>query len=326
MAKGDRVAKLLDELGTMKRGTSSEAGARRLRELLHGREAMVVARAVEVVEAWGERELGGELVGVFGRFLEEGLEDPGCRVKENVARLLCEWGVEGSERVFERGIRHKQMEAVWRDRVDVAGGLRGWCAAGLSAMGHWDQVRLILPLLLDEQAQARVMGIRALVQGGSPEAEVALRLKVMVGDVPGAEPEEAEEVIGECLYGLAEGWGARVVGFLEEQAGGPWRRLALFALARCRADEAWGALVRMYEGQVLGAKRKELLEAMATARSEKGVAWMCDLIREGRESEAVEAVRAMAIRREEGRVWERVVEAAKGNGSERVKAEVISAG
>lgn len=321
MAKADRTAKLLEELDLLKRSERSPEGVRRLKEIFKAKEPLPVVKAVTIAEKWEARDLAEDLTVLFARFME--LPDPGCAVKENVARVLCDWGPTDGGRIFERGIRYIQMEAVWGGRVDVAAGLRGWCAAGLSSMGYWDQVRLILPLLVDAEKQARIMGIRALVQGRSSEAEVALRLKMLTGDIPQAEPEDAEEVMTECLYGLAEGWGAKVVGFLVEMTGkGTYRRLALFALARCRADEAWESLARLFEAEVVGTRRKELLEAMATARSEKAVSWMCERIRNGRDSEAIETVRAMTIRREETRVWDRVVEAARENGSEDVLREI----
>lgn len=308
MAKRDPLAKALDELAELQRAGPSAAGMERLRSYLRDKSPHAVNKAVKVARKWGASELAGELAGVFERAM--GSADPGCEIKAAVAEALCEWMASEGRGVFEKGITHRQHEPIhvppWR--VDVAAGLRGWCALGLVAIGHADQVRLILPLLTDEERDPRAFGARALSQAGVEAAEMLLRLKALQGD-------REEEVTAECLSGLARGWPERSVEFITSRLEHePSRRGALLALAECRSPRALPVLTTAYDRERDGERKRDVLDAIALCRRNEAVDWVIGLIETGSAMEASAAVEAMAPRKHEPAVWGRVERAAGARG------------
>jgi HEAT repeat protein len=312
MAKVDRVDRLVSELAEIRKQGRTDAGLARVLVALRDKDSYVVSRAIDIADAWGADSLAEDVVKAFERFVTSA--DPGCAVKERAAKALCEWGSPHGKSVFERGVSLVQMEAVWGKSEDVAAGVRGWSALGLAAMGHWDQVRLILPLLADPERHARILGARALAQGASDAAEALLRLKILLGDAE-------EEVTAECLTGLATAWPDRSVEFLRKLSEGTGRcaAAALQALGASRSADAFRALVDMYLADLSPTRRQEILNALATSRREEALAWLIDLIENGSPGEAVTAIDALAPRKSDDRIWSRVRAAVEAGGNPRIE-------
>lgn len=312
MAKRDRTDALLDELAALRKSGKTDAGVTRVREMIRAGSPIVVTRAVALCDAWAASEAAPDIAGAFERLLTA--QDPGCEGKQAAAKCLCEWGSPEGKPVFERGVFHVQKEAVWGGSVDVAAGLRGWSALGLAAMGHWDQVVLILPLLADPELHCRVTGARALAQGASDAAEALLRLKVIQGDV---EP----EVTAECISGLARAWPDRSVPFLLQlvEKGGDGARAAMIGLGESRSDDAWRELVKMYQADLSPDRRREILAALSLSRRAEPLEWICSLIENEPPGEAIAAIEALVPRRSDERVWSKVRAAVGAGGNKRIE-------
>ena len=303
-ARGDLEATLA-RLAVVRADPLSPAAADELRRALGNRSNLIVARAAEIVGEW---ELPGyvpELVTAFDWFM--GSEsasairrDHTCAAKLALAEALVALDYDGG--LFERGIAHVQPEPVWGGTEDTAARLRAVCALGLARANPPDVLLRLATLLADQEADARAGAAYAIARVARPGAAALLWYKTLVGDdhilplqacfagLLALEPVAAVLHIGGFLHSpivaVAEA-AASELGASRLPAAGPLLR------------EAWD-LTRE------PTLRRPLLAAVAHLRDEEGFAFLLNLLLQGQERDARDALAALAVYRDDARHWRKV--------------------
>jgi HEAT repeat protein len=217
------------------------------------------------------------------------------------------------EEVFQRGIRHVQLEPVRGGRVDTAVDLRSACALGLARTSSPAAIVELAELLADPEPPARVSAARAIGNHGRPEGVPLLRHKVRAGD-------EEPRVLVECLLSLLhldpEASLALAAGLLEPDSAlrappGDLSECAALALGESRREEAFPLLrgwlaVASSRGLVRTAVR-----ALASLRRDEAFDHLLSLIREAEPPVARAAAEALA-EQASGPLQVRIREAVEG--------------
>ncbi len=299
------IQKRLDDLTLLASSPPSPESLVKLRTFLRDRESFLVEKAIRLAEKWAAPELVPDLISTFNRLLTS--KDSGAAAKTAIAEILCNWMSPQASALFETATRHIQREPVWGGQVDVAGPLRGWGAFGLAALGHHDQVRLILPLLIDPQPEPRIYAARALSVGRSPAGEALLRLKVLQGD-----PEP--DVLADILLSLATGWPENSLDFflsLVEKNPAPAELLPalLAAIAHCKTPRAVATLRDLYHNDLSPTSRRQTLDALALCRRSEAADFLLCLLTDSSPSQALATLSALNHRRGDPTLWPKVVAA-----------------
>ena len=194
MAKGVSTEDRLAQLAQLGKSPDTAETRRQLRGHLASKVSLVVARAAEIVAHLEEHEFIPDLIAAFHRFMQNPTKsDKGCAAKTAVVKALLAAELDDEE-VFQKGIKHVQLEPTWGGRADTAAPLRALCGLGLVQVGSPDAVTELAVLLADKEADARIGAASALGHCG-PTATPLLRFKVLTGD-------EEPSVIAECLNAL----------------------------------------------------------------------------------------------------------------------------
>jgi HEAT repeat protein len=267
---------------------------------------LVVAKAAKIAAERRMRDLIPDLLHALDRLFEKPAErDPQCWGKNALAQALVD--LDHREAApFLRGIRHIQMEAVWGGQEDTASTLRGICVLALVActdIAPEKTLRCLVDALADRAATVRVEAARALAQ---MDGSLLLRLKARLGDreanVTGqvfdsllhVEREEALEFVAEFLKSEDEA--------IREEAAlalGASRMPGAVALLR----EAWDA-----------AKDEILLRGISASRQDEAIAFLLDLVRNGRIRDAAAALEALAIHKDSEEIRKQARAAAESRG------------
>ena len=305
-----RVQEEIERLGRL----SDPAGAApAIRKALADRVGLVVAKAAGAAATLELRELVPDLLQAYGRLFEKPLDrDPQCWGKNAIVKALAalDWREAAP---YLRGASWVQMEPVWGGREDTASTLRGICLLALpscSGLRREAVFRCLVDGLTDPAQTVRAEAARATAQMGGDEAALLLRLKARSGE---SEP----RVIGQVFDSLlaVEGSGAVpfVAAFLESAGEGIAAEAAL-SLGASRLETAIEALQRAWSGTRDPELRDALARALSASRQPQALAFLLDLVRNGRAAEAAVAREALAIHRESPEIW-RQVEAAAREGS-----------
>jgi len=276
-----------------------------LRQVLKSHTSHVVAAAAEIV---GEAELADlepDLVSAFAALMRNPAKtDPGCRAKTAIANALraCECPAED---VFLQGIRHVQMEPVWGGQVDTAAPLRGACALGLVAMHSRHALLELAHLLADPESDARIAAARALAYSADPASVPLLRFKVLIGDAHAP-------VLYECFLALLKLDVDTSLPFVAEylkHADPAVAESAVLALGESRQESAFAVLRDAWEATFDAERRRTLLLALATLRSEPALNCLLDIVRHEARVHADAALEALQMYRRDETVWRRVEKA-----------------
>jgi hypothetical protein len=299
----------LDRLADLRGSPSPRAElVEELRRLLRARSAHVAAKTAQLAAELELEELIPDLREAFeSRMVDSVRRDPQCAAKTAIASALVTLDAsalvtleETNETVFLRGIRHVQREPVWGGTVDTAAELRGLCALGLAAAGHPGSSLELVRLLVDPETQARVLGTRAVAGSGFLGAEELLRLKVHSGD-------SEQEVLVEALAGLMHIAPERSVELARELLAGddsPRAAAAALALGEARPRGAFELLATALEA---GHPETAItLLALATLRSEPALELLLKIVAEAPGHLAREALRALAVYRDDEALADRV--------------------
>ena len=194
------------------RRLSEEERIEPLRKALGNRNNFIAAKAADLAREGEMKKLTPDLLDAFDRFFEAAEKsDPQCWAKNALARALAAFEHQEPE-PFLKGMRHKQLEAVWGGRSDTAGTLRSTCALALvqcRGMSSHDVLVHLVDLLCDEDKSVRAEIIRAIEQVGSPAASLLLRAKALTGDT---EP----EVLGACYSGILRMEGLSAISWMKQ--------------------------------------------------------------------------------------------------------------
>ena len=298
----DPVETALAELSALRREADSAVVAARLRAALEDRHNLVVARAAKLVGEFCCDGLEAELVTAFeGLMTDPAKLDRGCHGLRAIVEALV--GLEvAAPRVFERGIRHVQMEPAYGGAIDVAIELRANSALGLSACGGSGVVVELVPLLVDKAEMVRIAAARAIGACRRLEAEAVLRLKILVGD-------EQPEVIVECLGGLLRLAPERSLELAEGhlRASDPTlRQAAVLALGESRLGAAAELLIDHWPRELDREIRRLVPLALVASRREPAFEFLFELVAESNLGDAVLAIDAVAILLTDSKLEERL--------------------
>jgi HEAT repeat protein len=315
-----RATRLEDALAALREAAASsdpEPLTAEAKKVLGHRSCHAVAKAAQLA---GERGLSGvvaELLVAFDRFLVDPGSDKGCVAKAAIAEALYHLGHDDPA-VFLRGIRHVQMEPVFGGRVDTAVDLRGACALGLVRLGYRGVMVELADLLADPEPPARISAARAIAYRGGEDGAPLLRLKARLGD---KEP----RVTAECLSALVRVAPSAslpfVAAFLDSSDGAVAEGAAM-ALGESRCGEALGLLKSWSDRTVDGERRRAALLAIAMLRREEAFEHLMQLVREGPLVAACDAIRALAIYKQDDAIHRRAAEAAAARNEPAVRQAI----
>ncbi len=314
-----KVEAQIEELKALRTTGDTDAVAAALRKALLSKVSIIVAKAAAITGELRMQRLVPELAAAFDRMLQKPIQmDPQCWAKNAIAKALCT--LEYTEAaLFVRGLRHVQMEPVWAGEEDTAVTLRGICALALPSTGDLprrevlrhlasaltDSYESSLPEVIERSAPVRVEAARAVAQMNGEEAALLLRLKARAGDI-------APSVTGQVFDCLLELEGEEVIPFLSEflrSGKDVMQEEAALSLGTSRLPAAVDLLQRTWETTVNPQLRGAILRGLSASRQESAFVFLLDLISKGRERDAIEAMGALTLLREQKDFRERVAAA-----------------
>ncbi|HEX3681568.1 MAG TPA: hypothetical protein VHU83_03425 [Bryobacteraceae bacterium] len=290
-----KIEQQLEKLSGLHAHVPDEPTLAALREALANPVNVVVAKAARIAGDLGTRSLLPELLSAFHRMFENPRHtDPQCWGKNALAKALKDLGHAGSQE-FLRGLHHIQMEPVWGGQEDTATVLRGACALALAQctdITRQDVMRHLIEAFTDETATVRADIARALEQMEGEEACLLLRLKALLGDKEPA-------VTGQILESLLRLEHAAAVPFVAKflKAGGEVAEEAALALGASRLPAALEILKQTWTDARILVPEDVLLRAIGTSRHESAIEFLLNVVREGREREAMAALAALVLYR-----------------------------
>jgi hypothetical protein len=302
-----KIEQQLDVLSGLRAHGPTEQTIAALRTALGDRSNVVVAKGAKIATDLGIKALVPDLLSAFARLFENPRQsDPQCWGKNGIAQALKDLGHSGSQE-FLRGLEHVQMEPVWGGEQDTATVLRGICALALvqcADITRHDAMRNLVNTLADAIGTVRMDVVRALEQMDGEEAALLLRLKALLGD-------EEPAVIGQALESLLRLEHAAAAPFVAKflHAGGDVAEEAALALGASRLPAALDVLTQTWSDERFLFPQDVLLRAISSSRQESAIEFLLDIVRTGREREAVAALAALALHR----------------GSEEIRAQVAAA-
>ncbi len=298
------VEEELEKLGRLREQPVTEATLAALRKALTDRVNLIAAKAGQIIGDLQMNPLLPDLLATFNRLFKNATEtDPQCWGKNAIAKCLT--GLEYDESApFLRGYRFVQMESVWGGKTDTAVTLRSICTLALvqcrdlhriEKMGH------LVRAMTDRHEAVRIDAIRALEQLGGEEASLLLRLKAGIG-------EKRASVTGQAIESLLRLEGSRALDFagefLKESEPGDVRELpsteeevveeAALAFGTSRMPEAVDALTQAWQRD----PKPVFLRAVSLSRHERAFDFLLNVVRSGRERDALAAIDALSLHRE----------------------------
>jgi hypothetical protein len=295
----------LASLRRLKREGAGSEGVEELRAILSRETSLAVARAAEVVEAHAIDALSPALTAAFPRFLRQlPKSDPGCAAKTAIVRALRRLDVP-DDATFLAGVRHVQMEPVFGGRIDTAGELRAESALALVAMRHPDGLTCLADLLADPLPAARAGAARALAGRGTRDGAALLRLRVRVG-----EPEPS--VIVELVEAMVRLDPVSSLPLAADLLRGPDAEAVAVGLGASGEPGAWPVLRDWHDTGPGPALERTAIDAIGALRVDEAIAWLVELVASGEPRGARAAVSALAARRHDAALRERVAAAVAG--------------
>ena len=287
-----------------------------LRKRIGDRSNLVVAAAAAIAGENALAELAGDLEAAFDRFLVNPLKDDKlCRAKIAVVQALdrMEHPKPG---VFLKAARHVQLEPVWGGAEDSAPPLRAAALVALARAEGPGSLPVLVDAMADPARDVRIAAAVALGAVGTGGAGLVLRLKVRLGD-------KDPDVLSECLGGLlAVDLGGNlplVAEFLDP--GNPAAcEAAAMALGRSRLPEALEPLGDCWERSRSDELGRHVLLAIAILRRPAALDFLADLVASAPEPDAISALSALGIYKDDPRLSGRIAEVVRGRESPRLQA------
>lgn len=277
-----------------------------LRKALGSRINVVAAKAAKIAAERQIRELIPDLLRAFERFFEKPVErDPQCWGKNAIAKALVEMEHRESA-TFLRGIKHIQMEPVWGGEEDTASTVRGTCVLALvvcSDIAPERTLRCLVDALVDKAPPVRIEAVRGLAQ---MDGALLLRLKAHVGD-------EELSVVGQVfdsIVVLEREEGLEFVAQFLNSKNDAVREEAALAMGSSRLPAAVGLLRRAWEET----KEEVLLRAISASRQDDAIAFLLEVVLDGRLRDAQAALAALELHKESEEIWKQVEAAKKERG------------
>lgn len=305
MSKSDPIEQALDRISDLCHATETDSVIDELRQFLHNRSNLVVAKAAKLTGELDLKALVPDLLIVFDKLMAGAPRlDKNCIATTEINTALYQLDFDDPA-PFLRGIRHFQLEGSFGPPVDAAAKLRGISAQALLRTRYPDALHEVLPLLLDPEPSARIGAVRALATNGGEAGVLLLKLKVLSGD-----PEP--EVTSECFVGLlaaAPEKSVMFVGQYIDSKDSAIAETAVLALGESRQPSAFQLLKEKWTRTVEDTARKVLLIAMASSRLEEAIAFLISIVSKSATRTAVDAIEALSPYRTSERVREAVADA-----------------
>ncbi|HTU43528.1 MAG TPA: hypothetical protein VMF91_00600 [Bryobacteraceae bacterium] len=280
-----------------------------LRKALADPVNVVVAKAARIIADLGLQSLLPDLLSAFHRLFENPKQtDPQCWGKNALAKALKDLGHAGSQE-FLSGLNHVQMEPVWGGQEDTATVLRSTCALALvqcTDITRQAVMRHLVDAFADETATVRADIARALEQIQGEEACLLLRLKALLGD-------EEPGVTGQVLESLLRLEHAAAVPFVANflPLAGEVAEEAALALGASRLPAALDVLKQTWTDARILVPEDVLLRAISSSRQESAIEFLLEIVRTGREREAIAALAALELHRASAEIRGRIASAAE---------------
>jgi len=277
------------------------------RQILRSAHATAIAQAAKILGKRGLTELNAELAIAFARLMQKPIKrDPNCLAKAAIAKTLYRLDSHNST-LFLQGIRHVQMEPVWGGSVDTAATLRGNCALGLVRMQYADVMMELADLLADPEGSARMVAARAIGYSDDPQGIPLLRLRARMDD----EPQVLSEYLA-ALLKLAPRQSIEFVAAFLHDPNHQVQELVALVLGESKQPEAlddlktWWQEVQDPELRVTG------LLSMAMLRTDAAFQFLLNVVAEGSDNTAQDAIKALEIYRQDSDLWQRVCKVRAG--------------
>jgi len=312
----DRVEKQLESLKALRGlGLTAEVSAV-LKKAVADKVNLVVAKAAQICGELQATALTPDLRSAFERLFEKD-KDPQCWGKNALAKTLKDLGVQESA-VFLRGVRHVQNEPVWGGQEDTAAVLRGACAMALvqcNDITRDETLRHLLDALSEKAATVRMDAARALEQMGGREVVLLLRLKARLGD---QDPRVTGQVL-EALLQLEGRSGVPFAGEFLESKDEEVEEEAALALGASRLAEAVELLRETWRRWQGLRPTAALLRGMSVSRLDEAIEFLIDLVKQGRQHDADDALHALALQRGSEEIVKRVEQAVAERGNAKLR-------
>lgn len=303
----DGLERALAQLDEATRDPGSPEARAAIEEALDG-SSFLAARAAgsvrdERLEGWADA-----LSAALDRFLAGGAAlDPGCHAKLAITEALDATDAARREPLLAAA-RCTQREGVG-PTSDTAAPVRARAVLALARGDYPDLPLLAGELLADPLPVVRRAALRALESHGDRMGAGLAHLTMRRGD---EDPLVVSEAMS-ALITLAPDVGVPAVAALLHSPDATARELAIVALGESRRPDALDALLAAMADVVRGAERATYFTALALHRSEPALRALLPWL-EGSRADAVKALEALAIRRFEPEVRERVEQAARAAG------------
>ena len=302
-----KIEEKLERLSSLRQADKSDAIAS-LRKELDDRTNVVVAKAAKIALELELHDLIPDLVRAFDRLFEKPVErDPQCWGKNAIAIALRDLGHQSSE-PFLRGLRHFQMEPVWRGQEDTAQVLRAACCGALpqcADLTRDEVLRHLVDALSDISDKVRIDAARSLEHMGGADCALLLRLKARVGD-------KETQVTGQAFESLLRLERDHALPFVEEfldSADDDVCAEAALALGSSRIPEALAILKKAWKRAPDWSRKQVVLRGISASRLPEAIEFLLDLLNTGRASEAGQALDALALHRDSPEIKKMVEEA-----------------
>lgn len=308
------TADRLEALRHLDPGNLDDAGREHIREALRSPEYRAVARAATLVresetlrphpETETSSRFTAELLDAFARFAREPARaDPGCTAKLALLEAL-DFTHHPDPKPFLQASRMTQFEPVWRGTVDTAAGVRARAVLALANLGYDDILLVAATLLCDPEVGVRRAAVDAITHCG---ARAGAALLIMTAERTAEDPQvHLAAITG--LLALAPDHG---LPRLREMLDGPSLALAADVLGQSGRADALDALLEFVEHSAIARERAIAIQAIGPPRSDRAVEALLNLIAHGRATDAVAALQALATRRFDPRLRQRVLDATK---------------
>lgn len=299
----------LDEVRLAASDPFAPESAVRLETALSSKKGLVVERAAKVVK---ERALAGyaeRLRDAWLRLVDAGpTADPGCRGKVAVLEALdvLEWM---DTEPFLAAARFVQEEKAWGPPVDTAAGVRSRGILALARQGWSDLPLLAGERFSDAQPPVRAAVADALAGFGERSTAGLLLQKLDVGD----DDPLVTLACMSALLSLAPDWGLERLAPLLSTGNAEEREVAALALGQSNRPDAGELLLAQLEVAASSSQREPLLRALGLHRSDKAAAALLERIATAPPKDAEAALHALAPRRFEPGLREKIVDAVKRN-------------
>jgi HEAT repeat protein len=318
LRKSTKFEDAYDALNRIESRPMTEESAEELRSALNSSTSLLVSMAADIAGRNGLRTLIPEMIAAFERFMINGAKnDKQCNAKTSIVNALNNLGYMGDE-VFPVGAYYIQMEPAFGDPVDTAVNLRCSCAYGLARSEHPEVNYILTDMLDDKDHNVRAAAIKALAYLGTPESEVLLRFKALVGD-------KEAEVISECFTGLMTMSSKRSLDFVARfltSGDSTIQEFAALAIGASRIPRAYDKLRECWDDDLSPTKRSKLLLPIALVRTDEAFNFLLGILRRADVNIASEAISALSLYTDEesfNKIRETVV--ARDDGEVRRKFE-----